>query len=130
MNLFRILVIWVSLLACGTFLFGCAYKKPVRHIASEIGLITPNKTTQKELISYMGLPEVKRTLSEKEEEWIYYQENKSFLRRSPLLGNKMGAADYDVAIITLRDEIVTSSQYRSFTEDEFEKLGIKTDAKQ
>ena len=78
----------------------------------------------------MGFPELKRTLSENEEEWIYYQENKSFMRRSPLLGNKMGAADYDVAIITLRDEIVTSSQYRSFTEEEFKKLGIKTNAEQ
>ncbi len=127
---FRVSIICLCLLFCGTFLFGCSSKNHVRHITSEIGLVTPNKTTQKELVSFMGFPELKRTISESEEEWIYYQENKSFLRHTPFLGHKMGEADYDVAIITFRDEMVISSQYRSFTEEEFEKLGIAKDAEQ
>jgi hypothetical protein len=90
--------------------------------------MTPSQTTQKELISYMGFPEVKRTISATEEEWIYYQANRSLLRRAPLLGDKMGNVDYDVAIIRLKDGIVTSSQYRSFSEEEFEKLGLTSDA--
>lgn len=130
MSLFRQSVIYISLLVCGVLLSGCFYKSSIRHIASEVGLAVPNKTTQQELISFMGFPETKRTISENEEEWIYYQANNSLLRRSPLIGDKVGQTDYDVAIITFRDKIVTSSQYRSFTEEEFNKSGIANNAEQ
>jgi hypothetical protein len=128
MDLLRTAVIWISLLACGTFMVGCSSKSPIRHLPSDISLAVPNQTTQKEVVSFMGFPDAKKIISQNEEEWIYYQANKSLLRRTPLLGDKMGATDYDVAIITFRDKIVTSSQYRSFTEEEFKHLGITNDA--
>lgn len=124
MKLFRTTATILFLLVITTILPGCFYKTPVRHIASEISLVVPNQTSQRELISYMGLPNEKKSISETEEEWLYFQVNKSFLRKTPLLGKKFGVEDYDVAIIRIKDNIVTSSQYRSLSEDEFKQLGI------
>ena len=109
-------------------LSGCFHSSPVRHLTSEISLVVPNQTTQEELISFMGFPEKKRTVSDTEEEWLYYQTNKSLLRKTPLVGNKFGQENYDVAIIRFDKSIVTSCQYRSLTEHEFKQLGITESA--
>lgn len=130
MTQFRKSLSCILILLCGTIISGCFYKNQIRHLASDVGLITPNATTQKEVISFMGFPEVKKAISDTEEEWTYYQENQSLMRRAPLFGRKMGQADYDVAIITFKNQIAISSQYRSFTEEEFHKLGIADNAAQ
>lgn len=72
----------------------------------------------------MGFPDAKKTGEDGVEEWVYFQGNKSLMRRSPVLGEKMGQIDYDVAIITFQDKIVKESKYRAFTEEEFKQLGI------
>lgn len=128
MVLFHTSILYISLFLCGALLPGCSHNSAVRHIASETGLTIPNQTTQKEVLSYMGFPESKKTISENEEQWIYYQANESLMRRTPFFGHKMGQTDYDVAIINFQNQLVTSCQYRSFNEEEFKQLGIPNDA--
>jgi hypothetical protein len=100
-------------------------RQPVRHFSADVSLLVPGRTTKQEVLSSWGAPE-QRQLDEKGDTWIYYQANKSFLRRTPLLGGKMGREEYDVAIITFRGEVVRSCTYRSFDEHDFERTGISS----
>jgi hypothetical protein len=100
------------------------HRQPVRHFSSDVSLLLPGSTTKQEVLSSWGAPE-QRQLEENGETWIYYQANKSFLRKAPLLGGKMGREQYDVAIITFQGEVVRNCTYRSFDEHEFERTGIK-----
>jgi hypothetical protein len=125
---FRAISYLLLLVFSSMLMTGCFYKQPVRHLTSEVSLVVPHQSTQKEIISFMGFPEKKRKISETEEEWLYFQTNKSLLRRTPLLGTKIGYEEYDVAIIRFSNAIVTSSQYRSLTQEEFKQLGIAESA--
>ena len=58
------------------------------------------------------------------EMWIYYQVNKSLLRKTPFIGDKLGTEDVDVVTIRFEGEQVTACAYRSLTVDEFKKARI------
>ena len=118
----------IIVLAAPLILAGCFHKAPISHIASDISLIIPNQTTKQEILSYMGYPAQKKAVSADEEEWLYYQANNSFLRKTPLVGGKLGQTQYDMAIIRFSDDVVTSSQFRDLTEEEFKQLGISESA--
>lgn len=102
---------------------GCYYREPVRHLASDISLITPNLTRQ-EVLNALGHPDHKQE-SEGGEIWTYYEVKQSTLRKTPLLGTKLGAEQYDVATITFAGDRVRTCVYRSFDESDLEKNGIK-----
>jgi hypothetical protein len=104
-------------------LAGC-YRQPVRHLSSDVSLLQPGSTTKQEVLTYLGPPDQRRPDSREGEIWIYHQSKKSFLRKTPLVGRKVGRQQYDVAIITFRGEVVHASTYRSFDEQEFEEAGI------
>jgi hypothetical protein len=100
------------------------HRQPVRHFSSDVSLLLPGSTTKQEVLASWGAPEQRQLASPQGETWIYYQVNKSFLRKAPLLGGKMGREQYEVAIITFQGEVVRSCTYRSFNEQEFERAGI------
>jgi len=104
MKLLKRLVSLLFLLILSLSLSGCLHKRPVRHLASDVSLIILNQTSQKEILTIMGYPEKKKSIDESQEEWLFYQINKSFWRRTPLIGKKIGQADYDVAIIKFKDQ--------------------------
>lgn len=103
---------------------GCASRQPVRHLASDACLITPDKTSKQEITAYFGSPDKKQTASDGSEEWFYLQQNKSLLRKTPYVGSKLGSEAYDVMVLTLRGDTVTSCQYRMFSEEEFKQTNI------
>jgi hypothetical protein len=115
-RLMLVLLLALALAAC--------QRQPVRHFSSDVSLLLPGSTTKEEVLSYWGAPEQRQFDSQKGETWIYYQVNKSFLRKTPLLGGKMGREQYDVALIAFQGEVVRSCTYRSFDEKEFERAGI------
>ena len=124
----RFIAIYTIMLTLPFALSGCFNKAPVCHIASDISLIIPNQTKQEEILSYLGIPAKKRTISDEEEEWLYFQPYDSFMRKMPYVGKKIGDCEYDMAIIRFKNEIVTSSQYRDLSEAEFKQLGIPESA--
>lgn len=119
----------LGLLALATLIAGCESKEYVRHLSSEACLITPQQTNKKELQAYLGPPDKKQTLANGNEEWTYFQQNKSLLRKTPYIGKKLGSEEYDVMIVVFRDEVVDACQYRMFTEKEFEASHIDTGPK-
>ncbi len=102
-------------------LTGCTGGSYIRHLASDASLLTPGKTTKKDVLAVLGQPSEKRELNDKEEVWIYYQVNKSTLRKTPYVGDKMGYEEYDVLNIAFSGDLVNHSVYRLLTEGEFDK---------
>lgn len=128
----RIIPAIVFLLA-GLLLSGlpaCSSHEPVRHLTSDISLLTPNYTTRKDVLAYLGEPDVKRAGTEGGETWIYYQVNRSTLRKTPYVGDRLGYEVYDVVTITFAGDIVKAREYRLLSEAEFKKAGLKAGAEQ
>jgi len=116
-------ILTASLLIFGLFfLSGCFFKAPVRHLASDVCLMSQG-TTRQEVTKYMGPPDDQQ-VDQYGEMWIYYQVNKSLLRKTPFIGDRLGTEDVDVVTIRFEGEQVTACAYRSLTVDEFKKSKI------
>lgn len=118
-RLLCLLMLWAALFT----LTGCFYREPVRHLTSDICLITPD-LTQQQVLATLGPPDYRKTTPESEEIWVYYEVKKSLLRKTPYLGDKLGNQNYDVVTISFANGQVRTCVYRSLNEQEFKELGI------
>ena len=105
------------------FLAGC-HRQPVRHLSSDACLLLPGNTTKQEVLSYLGTPDQRRMDPQQGEMWVYYEANKSFLRKTPLLGDNLGDEQYDVVVVTFQNDQVRTCVYRSFTEEQFKQADL------
>ena len=112
----------VCLCLLGLVASGCFYHEPVRHLSSDICLITPN-LTQKEVLATLGPPDQKLK-GEQGEIWVYREVKQSFLRKTPYIGEKLGSENYDVVTITFAGETVSTCLYRAYNEEELKKSGV------
>ncbi|PKN15366.1 MAG: hypothetical protein CVU68_14365 [Deltaproteobacteria bacterium HGW-Deltaproteobacteria-3] len=101
---------------------GCFYREPVRHLSSDICLITPN-LTQKEVLATLGAPDHKQK-GEQGEIWVYREVKQSLLRKTPYIGAKLGSENYDVVTITFAGDTVATCLYRAYNEEELKESGI------
>lgn len=118
------LCLFVLLIAIS--LSGCSSHSYVRHLASDASLVIPKQTTQKEIKGFMGQPDQIKKMADGTEEWIYFQANRSLLRKAPYLGDKLGHENYDVMLIVFAGETVSQCTYRLLTEQEFQEAGLKS----
>jgi hypothetical protein len=102
---------------------GCA-KKHVRHLASDVGLVTPGTTTKQKVVNYLGQPDVEYKMSGGGLLWVYYEERSNMLRDTPYIGEKIGEETYEVVKVTFNGDIVDTIVYRTMGEEEFEKTGF------
>jgi len=103
---------------------GCFSHQEVRHLASDVCLVTPMRSTKKDVLVYMGQPRQRRKLGGGKEEWVYYEVHKSTLRKTPYIGEKLGTEEYDLAVVGFSGETVTDVSYRLLTEKDFKKLAL------
>lgn len=82
----------------------------------------PESTTRQEVISFLGEPDQKITNAEKSEVWLYLKVNKSFSKKLPLVGTKLGEQNYETVTVTFDGDLVKTCLYRQFDEVEFEKF--------
>ena len=104
------------------FLAGCQSKQ-VRHLASDVCLLSPGVTKQ-EVLTYLGVPHERRLNEQGNEIWLYFQVNKSFLRKTPYIGDKLGDEDYDMVTVTFLNEAVSTCVYRAYTEEQMKEMGL------
>jgi hypothetical protein len=107
-------------------LAGC-HRQPIRHLSSDVCLLLPGQTTRQEVLDFFGTPDQRRLDPREGETWVYYQVKKSFLRRTPYLGGKIGEEHYEVVLVTFQDDLVRTCAYRSFDEKEFNQAGLAGD---
>jgi len=96
-------------------LAGCS-STPVRHLASDASLIKPGETTRKDVLLYLGEPNGRRTVGPGVEEFVYYQDIHSSFSGMPVIGSWVGKDGYEMIIITLKGDLVTDCQFRTFSE--------------
>ncbi len=118
---FSLLVATILLLS----LAGCATQEPIRYLASDVCLITPD-LTQKQVLDILGPPNYQKHTPDEGDTWVYYEVKKSLLRKTPYIGDRLGEEDYDVITITFAAGQVHTCAYRNLTETEFKALGIPT----
>ena len=102
-------------------LSGC-YSKPVRHLVSDASLIDIGESTRADVLQYLGEPNGHRTVAPGIEEYVYHEGKRSFLQRSPVLGDMLDAEGYELLIITLTGDLVTSAEFRTFTKGEMDRF--------
>lgn len=105
---------------------GCSSREPVRHLSSDICLIT-NNLSQKEVLASLGQPDHKQK-SEQGEIWHYYETRKDLLRKTPYIGEKIGSENYEVVTIHFTDDRVSACLYRYYDQEELKKSGIRINA--
>ena len=102
-------------------LFGC-YSKPVRHLASDASMIKAGESTRAEVLQYLGEPNGHRSLGPGAEEYVYHEDKRNVLQRSPVVGAMMDADGYEMLIITLTGDLVTEAEFRTFRKGEMDRF--------
>ena len=102
---------------------GCA-RKNVKHLASDVGLITPGTSTKQDVVNYLGQPNSEYKMPDGGLLWVYYETKKTMLRDTPYIGGKIGEETYEVVKVTFNGDIVQTIGYRSMSEEDFKETGL------
>lgn len=110
---------FVILLFLGLSMAACS-GTPTRHLVSDVCMIKAGQTSRQEVLQLMGDPDSKRMLGPDTEEWVYYEEARATMQDAPLVGGAFDPDGYNMVVITLSGNTVTTCHYRGFEEDEFD----------
>ncbi len=94
-------------------LAGC-YSKPVRHLASDASLIKAGESSRQEVLRYLGEPNGQRTVAPGIEEYVYFEDKRNLVQRTPVVGSWMDAEGHEMLVITLTGDLVTNSEFRTY----------------
>lgn len=100
-------------------LAGCS-GTPTRHLVSDVCMIKAGQTSRQEVLTLMGEPDSKRMVSPGVEEWVYYEEDRSMMQDTPLVGGAFDADGYNMVRMVITDDTVASCRYSGFESDEFD----------
>ena len=112
----------ILLLGIMVLLAGCA-TTPVRHLASDASLITIGKSTRDDVLTYLGEPDSERMVSADTKQWVYFEEKRSLMQKTPFVGKMFNPNGYGTILITFKNDVVVDCRYSSFNEDEFDWAG-------
>jgi hypothetical protein len=115
---------WFIFLLVLSMAFTACAKKEVRYLASDVSLITPDKTTKQGVLNILGQPNEQYAQPTGEEVWVYYEVKKDMLSGTPVVGDKLGKEIYEVVKVTFTKDTVRSSVYRAMSEEEFNQYGL------
>jgi hypothetical protein len=94
-------------------LLGGCYTKPVRHLASDASLIRTGESTRQEVLRYLGEPDGRRMVAPGIEEFVYAEDRRSLLQRTPLVRSVVDAEVHEILIITLAGDLVSKAEFRT-----------------
>jgi hypothetical protein len=111
----RKILVTIALVGIGFLFFpACGHKEPVRHLASDVCLLVQGQSTKQEVLTYLGPPDERRSTGEGTEEWIYYETRKSLMRKTPLVGNRLGYEEKETAVVSFDGDVVRACVIRQF----------------
>jgi len=108
-----------SVLLLGLLLASCTHK-PVRHLASDASLIKPGTSTKADVLTFLGDPDAQQMISDTAERWIYDEEKKTMMQKTPYLGELFGKGGYRRILVTFEGDLVVSCKYSSYDSDEYD----------
>lgn len=100
-------------------LFGCA-GHPVRHLASDVSLITPGTSTKSDVLTYLGDPDERQEKGTEPERWLYYEEQRSTIQRTMGFSKWFGPESVSRIIVTFDGDLVTDIRYNASESGEFD----------
>ncbi len=103
---------------------GCVHE-PVRHLASDASLITPNASTRNDVLTYLGDPDERQEGGAGPERWYYYEEQRSASQRTFYVGRWFGPKSVSRIIVTFDGDMVSDIQYNASESGQFEQTGGK-----
>jgi len=101
-------------------IFSGCYTQPVRHLASDIALLQVGKSTREDVVVFLGEPDEQQELGEGVQKWLYREKNMSLLQKTPLVGSKIGAPEFNQVVVTLRNGVVSACDYSYSDEDDMD----------
>jgi len=93
---------------------------PTRHLVSDVCMIKAGQTSRQEVLTLMGDPDAKRMVAAQTEEWVYYEEDRGVLQDTPLVGGSFDPNGYNMVVVTLTGNTVSSCRYSGYDDDEFD----------
>jgi len=102
---------------------GCA-KKEVKHLASDVCMVTPGTSTKQEVLNFLGQPDAEYELAGGGSLWVYHEATRPLLRDTPYIGKKISEETYEVVKVTFTGENVQNIDYRTMSEEEFHETGL------
>ncbi len=115
------LICLLSLLAALS-LTGCQ-GRPVPHLAANVIKLDQGMSA-KEVKAYLGEPDYRQKGPEGQR-WIYVHKDKSFLRKTPLIGRFMGSVTMNVVTVDFTQNEIASFQYQTMTPKKFKEEGYR-----
>ena len=102
---------------------GCA-RKNVRHLVSDVSLVSPGTTKKQEVLDYLGQPDAEYKIEDGGVLWVYYEEKNNLLGKTPYFGEKFGKKTYEVVKVLFAGDDVQSIGYRTMREEDFDESGF------
>ncbi len=99
--------------------FSACSSGPVRHLASDISLIESGKSTRQDVYGYLGEPDATRQLDSGCDELLYKEDSKDFLKKVPVVDSWIGEEGYEMAVITICNDLVTDYRLKSFNSSNY-----------
>ena len=113
---FSLVVFMVLLLGA---ISGC-YNTPVRHLAADVALLKVGQTTGEDVVVFLGEPDERQELAAGVEKWIYFDKEMTVWEKTPVVGKRIGAPEYKLAMVTITNNIVTEVVYTSYDKDDLD----------
>jgi len=98
---------------------GC-YNTPVRHLASDVALLKVGKSTEEDVLVFMGEPDEQQEVQEGVVKWLYNDKEMTFLEKAPLVGKRLGSPEYKSVVVTMTNKIVTEVIYSASDADDMD----------
>ena len=98
---------------------GC-YNTPVRHLASDVALLKVGKSTEDDVLVFLGEPDEQQEVQEGVVKWLYSDKEMTFLEKTPLVGKQLGSPEYKRVVVTMTNKIVTGVIYSASDADDMD----------
>lgn len=98
-------------------LSGC-YTKPVRHLAADVAMIQVGKTGEEDVVVFLGKPDKTRSLTDGHLQYLYEDNRRTLLEKTPGLGKYFGSPNIQRAVVTFKNGIVSDLQFFESDDDD------------
>ncbi len=115
----RSLYLFFVVLFFSGMITGCS-SGPTRYLASDVCMIKAGQTNRQQVLDLMGEPDARRMVAQGTEQWVYYEEDRSAMQATPLVGGAFDPNGYHMVVITLAGDRVATCKYSAYDEDEFD----------
>lgn len=107
-------------LAAVLFLISGCYSTPVRHLASDVGLIKVGESNREDVLTYLGDPDEQATLDDGRVKWVFREYESSALKNAPMVGKYFGPKNYGTITVILKNNVVSECIYGAYDDDELD----------